>query len=90
MLVVCEGVFSFQVAAVCDFFMHIGHIQKGIIKADSECMYSMLYSVCACIYVCVYYRKLCTYTHTQDSMVCIIENYVHMHTRTRMHTLHSH
>ena len=46
MLVVCEGVFSFQVAAVCDFFMHIGHIQKGIIKADSECTCTcMLYSL---------------------------------------------
>ena len=29
---------SLQVAAVCDFFMHVSHIQKGIIKADSECV----------------------------------------------------
>ncbi|CAI8032117.1 E3 ubiquitin-protein ligase TRIM71 [Geodia barretti] len=28
-----------RVAAVCDFFMHISHIQKGIIKADTTKLY---------------------------------------------------
>ena len=37
-----------QVAAVCDFFMHISHIQKGIIKADSE---SVLLLFCAYVYL---------------------------------------
>lgn len=32
-----------QIAAVCDFHMYIGHIQKGILKQDGKC--SMMHCI---------------------------------------------
>ena len=41
--------------AACDFYMCIGHIQKGIIKSDGElscvCVHLCVTSVCVCIYL---------------------------------------
>lgn len=42
---------SIQIAAVCDFYMYMSHIEKGILKQDGECIpwpYCMLLT-CMCM-----------------------------------------